>query len=585
MSEAVKFKVDPALTKILGESYTSVEAAVKELIDNAYDADSRRVIVALPEIFEDNPIIVIEDDGDGMTLLDVKDQYLRIANSRYSRKGDVTIGKKRKVKGRKGIGKFAGLTVANTMEITTKARGEKTMLTISKNDIQGKDVDLESIGMPITSEVCDPNEKGTTIRLLGLTQNLSFPNPDKLKQLLTREYLRENDFKIVVNGEEVSINDIPGKKFEKQFTLSNGQTVTATATLTDKNNRYYGANYRVDGKLVGKPINILEGHSYIPEKLQKRMYIEIGADCLKEDTTSDWGAINESSKIKQEIEEILMPFVEESLKEGSKMEMAAAKARHQKKINAHLAQQPEYKQKFARAALEKVVEKFWAEDTEKVETIISLMIDAFEKGHYWAVIETIDHADENHIESLADAFDQFGLHEITLMTQEASARSRFLDKLELLLSNEGTLEATIHQALAGNLWVFGYEYSHYINNQSLKKATEDLCNKVYTGDYGAKRPDLFLGMAFNREKLLIEFKRPSHTLSRDDENQAQKYRDELEIMFPNQSIKILLIGGKKAVKINQNNNPSNLLYYTYREIVTNARANYDWLINNLIANK
>ncbi len=64
--------------------------------------------------------------------------------------------------------------------------------------------------------------------------------------------------------------------------------------------------------------------------------------------------------------------------------------------------------------------------------------------------------------------------------------------------------------------------------------------------------------------------------------EAQTYRDELEIMFPNQSIKVILIGGRKADKINQNNNAANLVYYTYREIVANTRANYDCLINNLM---
>ncbi len=48
MDKAAKFKVDPALTKILGESYTSVEAAIKELVDNCYDADSAKVSVDFP---------------------------------------------------------------------------------------------------------------------------------------------------------------------------------------------------------------------------------------------------------------------------------------------------------------------------------------------------------------------------------------------------------------------------------------------------------------------------------------------------------------------------------------------------------
>ena len=580
MYEIVKFKVDPALTKILGESYTSVEAAVKELIDNSFDADSTLVKVILPEIFE-NSSITIQDNGDGMTPNDVRDQYLKIASSRFSRKGDKTHGKSRKVKGRKGIGKFAGLTVANTMQITTKARGLQTSLSISKDDILGKDIDLESIDMALEISECNPNEKGTTLTLIGLTQNLNFPNPDKLKQLLTREYLRENDFKILVNGEEVSVADIPGQKFEKEITLENGQKVTVVATLGDKQNKFHGVNYRVDGKVVGKATNILADHDYIPSKLQKKMYVEVNADCLINDTTADWGAINESSKIKQEIEKALMPFLEESMREGSKMEMGAAKARHQKKINAYLAKQPEYRKIFAKAALEKVIEKFWSEDENKIDTIISLMIDAFEKGHYWAVLENIDQADENHIERLADAFNEFGLYEITMMTQEASAKAKFLDKLEALISNQSTLESTVHQALASNLWIFGYEYSHFINNQSLKTASEQLCNRVYKGTDADRRPDLYLGMAFNREKLLIEFKRPRHVLTRQDEAQAQNYRDELEIMFPNNSIKVLIIGGKKVTKINQMNNPNNLSYHTYREVISNARANYDWLIQQL----
>jgi ethanolamine utilization protein EutP (predicted NTPase) len=580
MNTAAKFKVDPALTKILGESYSSVESAIKELIDNAYDADATKVNVTIPEFFENSQVVIV-DDGDGMTANDIKDQYLRIASSRFSRKGDTTIGKKRKVKGRKGIGKFAGLTVANVMQVKTYARGEETTLSISQDDIIGKDIDLESIDLPFTTGKCDKAFHGTTITLIGLNQNLNFPNVDKLKQLLTREYLREKDFEIIVNGEKLSVNDIPGQRFEREITLSNGQKVNAVATLTDKANKYHGLNYKVDGKVIGKPSNILSDHEYIPAKLQKRLYVEVKADCLLPDTTADWGAINESSKLKEEIEQQMLPFLEDSLKEGSRMEMAAAKARHQKKINAYLSKQPEYKKIFARTALEKVIEKFWAEEDAKIDTIISLMIDAFEKGHYWAVVENIDRAEDSQIEKLAEAFNEFGLNEITMMTQEASAKAKFLDKIEQLLNKDETLEATMHQALASNLWVFGYEYAHYINNKSLKLATEQLCNKLYRGENAGKRPDLLLGMAFNREKLLIEFKRPSHTLSRDDEAQAQRYRDELSVMFPNDQIKVMLVGGKPGNKIVQHNNAAGLTYHTYSEVVANARANYDWLINNL----
>lgn len=579
-NKSAKFKVDPALTKILGESYTSVEAAIKELVDNCYDADATHVTVDFPNPFDYSKIFIV-DNGDGMTPNEVREQYLKIASSRSSRKGDTTYGRRRKVKGRKGIGKFAGLTVATFMEVTSRARGQETTIVISKEDILRKDQDLEAIELPITSKQCAKELHGTTITLTGINQNLTFPNPEKLKQLLTREYLRENDFKIKVNGEEVSVMDIPGQKFEKEITLSNGQTITAVATITPSAHKYHGVNYRVDGKVVGKPNNILSENELIPPKVQKRMHVEVKADCLLYDTTADWGEINESSKLKQEIEDALQPFLVDSLQEGCKQEMTLAKARHQKKINAYLSKLPEYRQQFAKTALEKVIEKFWTEDDSKIDTIISVMIDAFEKGHYWAVLENIDQADDHHIEKLADAFNEFGLYEITMMTHEASAKAKFLDKLQNLIGNKDTLEATVHQALANNLWVFGYEYSHFISNQSLKTACQQLCDKVYKGENASIRPDLYLGMAFNRERLLIEFKRPSHVLTRFDEAQAQRYRDELLTMFPNDRIIVKLIGGEKADKIQTQNNAIDLSYHTFNEIVSNARANYEWLINHL----
>ncbi|GBF44519.1 GHKL domain protein [Leptospira ellinghausenii] len=580
MDKAAKFKVDPALTKILGESYTSVEAAIKELVDNCYDADSTIVSVEFPNPF-DHSKIIITDNGEGMTPDEVRDQYLKIASSRTSRKGDTTHGKKRKVKGRKGIGKFAGLMIASFMEVKTKSKGQETTIVISKEDILDKDKDLDAIELPLSSIPCSKKSHGTTITLTGLNQNFTFPNPEKLKQILSREYLRENDFTVTVNGEEVSVKDIPGQKFEKEIKLSNGQIVTAVATITDKAHKYHGVNYRVDGKVIGKPNNLLSENELVPQKVQKRLHVEVKADCLLSDTTADWGEINESSKLKQEIEEALQSWMVDSLQEGCKQEMILAKARHQKKINAYLSKLPEFKQQIAKAALEKVIERFWTEDDSKIDTIISIMIDAFEKGHYWAVLENIDQADDHHIEKLAEAFNEFGLYEITMMTHQASAKAKFLDRLQTLIDNPDTLEATVHQALSNNLWILGYEYSHFISNQSLKKACEQLCDKFYKGENANKRPDLFLGMAYNRERLLIEFKRPSHTLTRYDEAQAQRYRDELSTMFPNDRIIVKLIGGDTGGKIKQQNNANDLAYHSFTEIISNARANYDWLINEL----
>jgi len=97
MAKSAHFKVDPKLAELLGETYRSVEEATKELIDNAYDADSENVKILLPDELTPDPTIIVEDDGSGMKENEVRNEYLNIANSRTSRKGNITFSKRRKV--------------------------------------------------------------------------------------------------------------------------------------------------------------------------------------------------------------------------------------------------------------------------------------------------------------------------------------------------------------------------------------------------------------------------------------------------------------------------------------------------------
>jgi len=50
MKSTARFSVDPRLSALLGESYTSSERALRELVDNAWDAEALVVKVTLPDI-------------------------------------------------------------------------------------------------------------------------------------------------------------------------------------------------------------------------------------------------------------------------------------------------------------------------------------------------------------------------------------------------------------------------------------------------------------------------------------------------------------------------------------------------------
>lgn len=575
------FKVDPKLAELLGETYKSTEDATKELIDNAFDADASNVWIMLPDPLTPNAIITIADDGSGMKENEIRTEYLKIASSRFSRKGDKTVLKKRKVKGRKGIGKFSGLMVAAIMEVKSKVAGKETTLTISRDQLSKEKYDLEKVSLPITVAVCEKSEHGTQVTLLGLNQNFAFPNAEKLKQLLVWDYGRVSDFSIFVNNVKIGVQDFPGTTVVKTIAFEGGKTATLKYTITEKPIQHPGLIFRVGNKIVGRPENFLRDDLIIPDKLKRRVVGEIICDDLEDDVTADWGAIIENSNLYRAISDSVTIELKQSLDSVFKTEMHLAKLRYKQQINKELSKLPEYKRQFAEKSIQKILEKFYDESEEKVNTIISVMIDAIEKDYYWNVIQNIEKSKDGEIESFADALSHFGLVEMSVVTGQAINRLEFLNYLDILNQNPSTLESDIHKALEKNLWVLGFQYSLVFSNQTLVSALDKMLGLKFTGARAKKRPDLFLGEDIFNSHLLIEFKRPSIAVGRDAENQALKYRDDLNSVIHNKKINIFIIGGSVDPIISSHNESKDVRLLSYTQLISNARSQLGWLLKEL----
>ncbi len=581
MNTSAHFKVDPKLAELLGESYRSVEEATKELIDNSYDADSENILITLPNEFTPEPKIIIEDDGAGMKENEVRNEYLNIANSRTSRKGNISFLKKRKVKGRKGIGKFAGLMVAAQMTLETFAAGKKTSLIINKEELAKADYDLEKVPLPITVEDCEANKHGTIIILEGINQNFNYPNSERLKEILIRDYGRETDFNISINGENVGVLDLQGKSFSEEILLPDGKIATLNYTITEKPVKQAGIAIRVNNKIIGRPQNFLNEDDLIPKKLQNRVYGELVCDDLEDDLTADFGAVIDNSKLFQVVTSKTTARLKHSVDEVFVTDMKMARARYQRKINKELEKLPEYKQPYAKKALYKVLEKFYGETEDRINTVISVTVAAMEKDHYWDIIQNIQDTRDGDIEKFADALSEFGLLEMSIVTSQALNRLRFLDELNVLVDNPKTLEKTVHKAFENSTWILGDDYSVLFSDIGMKKAIDSVLNKRYTGDAPDDRPDLFFGRTLSRKLCLIEFKRPDFTLTRDTERQAIEYRDDLNTYFHNQKIEIILLGGRVKQNISSHNEREDVQFRSYLDIISVARQRLQWLIEEL----
>lgn len=574
------FEVDPRLASLLGESYRSTEQAIKELVDNAWDADAERVCIRLPKPMTAEPIHV-EDNGSGMKEDEVRQEYLRVARDRRASRGDRTPGKRRLVKGRKGIGKFAGLMVADVMTVETRACGMKTILTIPREELKSAAADLERIELPIVVSQCDTADHGTTITLTNLKQSQIFPSPERLKQMLVFEYGREDDFAVLVNDEQLTIEDVPGDLAKEEATLENAGTVTATFTVTDlkQRGRVPGVVIRVQGKVIGLPSYFgLEEAEDIPPAVLKRLYGEIQADGLSDAVTANFGSFIENNRAYQEVRLWAQAKIRDLLNGTCQREMSLARARLQQEINRQLERLPEHRRRFAELAIQRIFLRLYNEPEDRVRPIITVVLDAVERDEYRVVLEKIYQASRSDVSAFADALSDFGLLELSMIAQQCGVRLEFLDLLESLVLNPDTIEAVVHKALATNLWVLGPAFRILSSNQTLAKVIEYYTNDKFSGPRANRRPDLLLVHDPSGRHTLIEFKRPSHTIDRQDVNQAEQYRDDLSSKF--QPIDIVVIGGQHDTRMD-NNPPQNIQLLSYAGLVSRARSELQWLLSEL----
>jgi len=574
------FEVDPRLATLLGESYRSTEQAIKELVDNAWDADAEQVNIRLPQHVTLEAIYV-EDDGTGMIEGEVRQEYLRVARDRRLSKGDRTPIKRRLVKGRKGIGKFAGLMVADVMTLETRARGVLTTLTIPRGELKSAAQDLERIELPINVVPCEAADHGTKVTLSNLHQNLVFPSPERLKELLVFEYGREDDFWVLVNNERVTMDDIPGESVKQEMTLETAGTVRATFTVTEpkQRGRLPGVVIRVQGKIIGMPSYFgLESSEDIPAVVLKRLYGEIEADGLYDAVAANFGSFIENNKAYQEVREWAQSRIREVLNSTCQREMSLARARLQQDINRRLEKLPEHRRGFAESAIHRIMLRLYNEPEDRVRPLVSVFLDAVERDEYRIVLEKIYQASRSDVSTFADALSDFGLLELGMIAHQAAVRMEFLDLLESLVLNPETTEAVIHKALATNLWVFGSEFGLITSNQTLAKVVEQYTNTKFSGPRANRRPDLFLVSNPSRQYTLIEFKRPSHVIGRQDINQAEQYRDDLTSQF--HPIDILVVGGEYDSRINLHP-PQHVQLFSYAGVVSRARNELTWLLSDL----
>ncbi len=223
----------------IGEKlYTEKSSFLRELVNNAYDADATRVDVTItPEA------IIIEDDGSGMNEEGLK-QYFTIGSSLKKEETKSPAFGRTRI-GEFGIGKFAALAAAECFEIETWKNDFHARLIFDKTDWSAHDdwhLDLQML----------PSDKKLHGARITLRKpSVSFALGKIRRYLAERTPIHVSTFAVFLNQERVNDDLMTGERLPVHLELPMG-TIDGTIVIAPNERRGgpFGLAVRVKGVLI-----------------------------------------------------------------------------------------------------------------------------------------------------------------------------------------------------------------------------------------------------------------------------------------------------------------------------------------------
>lgn len=289
MQSFISIQFDKSHLSTIGERlYTQSLDLIRELVANAYDADSTVVKINI-----DDQSLSVEDDGSGMDRTGLE-QYFTIGSG-FKKENPVTPKFKRIRIGEFGIGKFAVLSICDRFEIYTRSQNYAATLIFDRNDFEERN----DWNIPLIEHSIDIQPlTGTRVSLRDIKKPISLFDVER--HLINIFPLNDKNFSIILNAQKLQSRFIPGERFKIKestpFGNINGEIIIAGLML---NKETTGIGIRVKGVLIKRA-------SFGIEKLHslsvKRLTGEINTDFLpitasREDFIKDTKEYQEFEKI------------------------------------------------------------------------------------------------------------------------------------------------------------------------------------------------------------------------------------------------------------------------------------------------
>lgn len=267
-TESLPVTVDRSHLIVIGEKlYARSLELVRELVNNAYDADATEVHVHV-----DADQIRVEDDGSGMDREGLL-RYFQVGVP-DKREHPVSPVHGRDRIGQFGIGKFATLAACERFEVTTRKGAFSARVTFDRDEWER---DRGEWQLPLEPDPPDGRRRdGTAVGLTRLTKRF---DPGEVREFLLESVpVRAPDFAVYVNGLKLVPRSLAGRRLPflepTPHGVVHGEAVILPASRASAQD--LGLEVKVKGVTVRRELFGMQAWG----KLVTRVRGEVNADFL-----------------------------------------------------------------------------------------------------------------------------------------------------------------------------------------------------------------------------------------------------------------------------------------------------------------
>ena len=483
------------LERHAGEIIRDPEIAIVELVANAWDAWATRVDIRWAER-GDGQVFSITDNGKGMSKAQFERRWRTLDYNKLTEEGAVATPPEelkafgpRRSYGRNGKGRHAAFRFGDPYVVRTWCDGAEITYEVQRG-----------VNVPFDLKLLGEREG-----VLGHGTVISAPGGDgvtmtaqQVREVIGTRFLADPNFKVIVDGTEVTFEDVPASKLRELEVEVSGygvaQLIVIDTQKADRTTRQHGIAWWVDNRLVGRPdwTNFdLDGRT----NEAKRFQFIVRADFLAETaaTLPDWSGFDNRNPAWLATRDAVFTKIREFLASFTAERRRETKTAVKESLSGAVARLAPASRDRWNDFVDAVVDTCTTISTDEVEQVAGILAKLELAESKYGLIQQLHVMKPGDLDELHTLLTNWTVRTAKLALDEVQNRLKLIEELDQKLRDESLTEVGDLQPLfERSLWVFGPEFEslEFTSNRGMSEVIRAIFGKDVAGT--RQRPDFVM---------------------------------------------------------------------------------------------